>query len=183
MKELIEFRDLLISQLTNEDYVNNTSESVYKETVSKLSDLFLEIKSYAPILQFRGEYRWLSNFHKCTIEYEGIVYPSVENYYQAMKSDDIDIRKKVSNMSAAESKAYGKTIEPKDWNSKKLEIMRIGLELKFSHEDLKEKLISTGDRIIQEGNNWNDLYWGVDIMTKEGENNLGKLIMNIRDTY
>ena len=32
------------------------------------------------------------------------------------------------------------------------------------------------------GNNWGDLIWGVDIETGEGQNLLGKLIMEFRET-
>lgn len=52
---------------------------------------------------------------------------------------------------------------------------------KFNQEPFRQKLIDTGDVYIQEGNNWNDIYWGVCIKTNKGENILGKLIMEIRD--
>ena len=35
---------------------------------------------------------------------------------------------------------------------------------------------------INLGNNWGDLIWGVDIETGEGQNLLGKLIMEFRET-
>ena len=44
----------------------------------------------------------------------------------------------------------------------------------------KQKLLNTGDAEIQEGNAWGDLFWGVDIITGEGKNKLGKRIMLIR---
>lgn len=34
---------------------------------------------------------------------------------------------------------------------------------------------------IQEGNYWGDTFWGVDLKKREGENNLGKLVMEIRE--
>jgi len=34
---------------------------------------------------------------------------------------------------------------------------------------------------LEEGNWWFDLFWGVDIKTREGENNLGKIIMKVRN--
>ena len=54
------------------------------------------------------------------------------------------------------------------------------LEQKFNIEPYKTKLIETGNKYIQEGNRWNDKFWGVCLKTNQGENNLGKLIMNIR---
>ena len=34
---------------------------------------------------FFGGYRWLSNFHVCDVMFEGDLYPSSENAYQAAK--------------------------------------------------------------------------------------------------
>lgn len=51
---------------------------------------------------FRGEYGFLSNFYNCCIEYEGKVYPSVENAFKASKTlsgDERDIYKMYSNRS------------------------------------------------------------------------------------
>ena len=42
------------------------------------------------------------------------------------------------------------------------------------------KLLEELERQIEEGNWWGDTFWGVDIKTRKGENNLGKLIMKIR---
>lgn len=41
------------------------------------------------INSFRGEYSWLSNFHPCQIEYEGILYQSTECAYVAAKTHDV----------------------------------------------------------------------------------------------
>jgi predicted NAD-dependent protein-ADP-ribosyltransferase YbiA (DUF1768 family) len=49
---------------------------------------------------------------------------------------------------------------------------------KFAHPELQELLLATGDQEIQEGNNWNDRFWGV--CDGEGENILGKLLMGLR---
>ena len=67
----------------------------------------------------------------------------------------------------------------KDWDDKREEIMKELLSFKFSKSPFKEKLISTGSEYIQEGNTWNDLFWGVDLKTGLGENVLGLLIMQI----
>ena len=49
---------------------------------------------------------------------------------------------------------------------------------KFNDKELARKLLDTGDCYIQEGNKWNDRFWGV--CKGQGENHLGKLIMKIR---
>jgi predicted NAD-dependent protein-ADP-ribosyltransferase YbiA (DUF1768 family) len=41
---------------------------------------------------FFGNFRFLSNFHVCAIEYEGLIYPSTENAYQASKVVPVDRR-------------------------------------------------------------------------------------------
>lgn len=133
------------------------------------------------IKEFQDEYRWLSNFARVDIEYNGIVYPSVEHFYQAMKSDSRMIREKISTFDhPAQAKKYGSKIDY-DWHFlEKIKIMELGLALKFSQEPYKSKLLETGDQYIQEGNHWNDTFWGVDLETGEGENWLGELIMRIR---
>ena len=40
------------------------------------------------INEFKGDYRWLSNFEAVTITIDGNSYPSVEHAYMAAKCDD-----------------------------------------------------------------------------------------------
>lgn len=40
-------------------------------------------------MHFRGEYDFLSNFYKCNVEHEGVIYSSVENAFQAAKTLDL----------------------------------------------------------------------------------------------
>ena len=48
---------------------------------------------------------------------------------------------------------------------------------------LAKRLLETGDCMLQEGNYWKDLFWGVDLKTGEGENHLGKILMELREIY
>jgi predicted NAD-dependent protein-ADP-ribosyltransferase YbiA (DUF1768 family) len=59
--------------------------------------------------------------------------------------------------------------------------MRRILVIKFQNPELKAKLIATGDAQLVEGNTWGDLFWGVDTTMGVGSNQLGKLLMGIRD--
>ncbi len=80
-------------------------------------------------------------------------------------------------------KKESKNIEiRKDWEDIKLEVMYKLLVKKFTQEPFKSKLLATGNENIQEGNFWNDTFWGVDLKQNPnvGENNLGRLIMYIR---
>ena len=49
------------------------------------------------------------------------------------------------------------------------------------NEELAKMLLATGDRILEEGNSWNDTFWGVSIKTRKGKNNLGIILMKVRD--
>jgi predicted NAD-dependent protein-ADP-ribosyltransferase YbiA (DUF1768 family) len=43
------------------------------------------------------------------------------------------------------------------------------------------RLKETGNRLLINGNNKQETYWGVDLYSWQGENHLGKILMNIRD--
>ena len=34
-----------------------------------------------------------------------------------------------------------------------------------------------------EGNYWHDVYWGMDLKTREGENHLGEILMTLRQDF
>lgn len=135
--------------------------------------------------KFKGEYSWLSNFQllQTPIVVDEIKYLSTEHFYQAMKTHDNDTRIFISNHPLKGLKSFCRTIPVRgDWDSVKIDVMTWANEFKYSVRNpiLRNKLISTGDEFIQEGNWWGDLFWGVDIKTGLGENNLGKIIMKIR---
>lgn len=46
-------------------------------------------------------------------------------------------------------------------------------------EELRRKLLRTGDAMLVEGNYWGDTYWGV--CFGSGKNMLGKLLMQVRE--
>jgi ribA/ribD-fused uncharacterized protein len=137
------------------------------------------------IREFQGEYRWLSNFALVNIDFDGRTYPSVEHAYMSAKSDSFMWKELCANgrMTPGDIKKESRRITlGKDWPSKKIEVMRRCLEQKFAQEPFRTLLLGTGTLHIQEGNRWGDKFWGVDLKTGEGENNLGKLIMEIRET-
>lgn len=135
------------------------------------------------IKEFQGEYRWLSNFAPATIGLDGIKYPSVEHAYMSAKSDSEHWKKFCSDSSntAGTVKKASRVIElVENWEHIKVSVMQECIEQKFSQEPYKSKLLSTGYTHIQEGNTWNDTFWGVNLKTGKGENNLGKIIMQVR---
>ena len=135
------------------------------------------------IKQFIGPYRFLSNFYKCVIDYEGLIYPSVEHAYQAVKTLDL-ITERIRIRDAetpGQAKRRGRTVKLRqEWDDIKVDVMRTLLRLKFSHPNLRQKLLDTGYAYLQEGNYWHDTFWGVDLRTGQGQNMLGKLLMELR---
>lgn len=134
------------------------------------------------IEQFQGNYRWLSNMVRITpFVVDGITYISTENWYQAGKTNDVILKKKISLLTSYESKKFCRNIEIReDWDEVKDNIMYFGLWKKFNQPYFKKLLLETGDVKIQEGNMWNDKYWGVCLKTGIGQNKLGNMIMEIR---
>lgn len=139
---------------------------------------------------FRGLYRWLSNFHMVSVTFEGEVYPSTEHAYQAAKSLDPLSRAIIRRLPRPmEAKRTGSLVKLReDWEEVKFEIMLALTREKYKHPDLAQALIATGDRELVEGNYWHDTYWGVCDGRKcrrgphaaTGENNLGKILMQVR---
>lgn len=130
---------------------------------------------------FDGEYAFLSNFYEAPVEKGGIVYPTNEHFFQAMKTLDNEKRKEIAAASTpGQAKRMGRTVKLRpDWEQSKYQIMKEGLTLKFfTHKDLAEKLLATGDAWLIEGNWWGDTYWGV--CNGVGHNMLGNLLMEIR---
>ena len=131
---------------------------------------------------FSEEYRWLSNFWMCPVEFENIIYQSNEHAYQASKTIIISERYdlKENCPTAGKAKRYGKKVTKRsDWLDVKIDNMYvINLEKFTCNFHLRNKLLSTGNAEIVEGNNWGDVFWG--ICDGVGENNLGKVIMKIR---
>ena len=139
-----------------------------------------------PIDNFRGSF--LSNFHPVEITWQGITYPSVEHFYQAQKvtglsnSDAavVSARQAIAALKTpGEAKAAGRRL-PQMNERKRIEVMKYALEQKFAEDtDLAQQLMATGKAQLLEKNTWGDVYWGVN-SAGEGENRLGKMLMDIR---
>ena len=132
---------------------------------------------------FFDEYGFLSNFFEASVFFEGDTYLSTESAYQASKCNDIKNRNSFFRLSANESKKLGQKVElRKDWDERKYDLMSIIVFDKFyRYRGLRELLLVTGDKYLEETNHWGDQYWGV--FSGVGENNLGKILMGIRDFW
>lgn len=133
------------------------------------------------IAKFRGAYGFLSNFWTCPVEMDGVTYPSVEHAYQAAKCFAPANRAKFLTGKPGDAKRLGKRIAiRKGWEDVKLEIMLSLVRKKFENPELQDKLMDTLGEELREGNDWGDLFWGVDDYLGVGENHLGKILMQVR---
>ena len=133
---------------------------------------------------FCGTFSWLSNFYEpAKVTRKGLSFNSVEAAYHASKYDDQpDIAKQFVGLSAPDAYKLSKTTGPYDYktfDAAKLDIMRDLIKQKYGSEPLLSKLKATGTKTLQEWNWWGNKYWG---MSPDGENWLGKIIMEIRST-
>jgi len=134
---------------------------------------------------FFGEYMFLSNFFESPVYYKDILYRSSENAYQASKIEE-GFRGHLANCTPYQSKKLWKDFpsidkSAQEWDERKYKVMAEIVFMKFCNDELKEKLLATGDKYLEETNHWNDVSWGV--CNGKGENNLGKILMKIRDFW
>ena len=132
------------------------------------------------ISEFKGQYRFLSNFWIVNLRIDDMHFTSAEHAFQAAKSRDQQDWVNISSCETPrDAKRAGRLLKLRpDWESVKLDVMEIILNEKFSYPELAHKLIETGDQELIEGNHWGDTFWGV--CRNQGQNHLGRLLMKIR---
>ena len=143
--------------------------------------------------------KWIKNWFSNTAPLEkpivrdGISYTTVENYYAASKTLDIEQRRKIALMEPHVAKTYAQKVQLRpDWEQVKVAIMYEALIEKFAPPGKwhRELAATIGQEII-EFNNWSDQTWGVPALRgdngeaiptgQRGDNLLGRLLMFIRD--
>ena len=119
---------------------------------------------------FQGEHAFLSNFAASEIEFEGIVFPTVEHAFQAAKTLNMTKRKEIAALpSPGHAKRAGRSVELRpDWEEIKIDVMLECVRKKFQIPEL-----------LVEGNWWKDTFWGM--CEGRGQNNLGKILMKVRE--
>jgi len=136
------------------------------------------------VKQFEGEYRFLSNFYEVTpyMQIDGKYWLTVEHYFQAMKTLDSAEQERIRMaMTPGHAKRLGRTVHLRnDWEQVKEVVMLKALRVKFENPELRQKLLDTNSDVLEEGNTWNDRYWGKDLNTGVGHNRLGNLLMQVR---
>lgn len=134
------------------------------------------------ISKFDGKFRFLSNFYESVFEYKGLLWKTAEHAYQAEKTNFIDLKEKIRMLpTASQAKKVGKKLPIReDWDQVKISVMEQIVYEKFKqNKKLMKMLIETDNALLEEGNYWNDTFWG--ICNGIGENHLGKILMKIRE--
>jgi ribA/ribD-fused uncharacterized protein len=154
--------------------------------------------SNIPIITFsKVDLPWgfLSNMAPFPILYMGVEWKTAEALFQALRFVDTEVREIIrteKSPMAAKMKAKlfraKMIIEPT--GPEDVMNMRQVLHLKFSqHNDIRKKLLNSGQYQIIEDigirNKPRDLFWGMRKQNGlwEGENTMGKLLMELRDSF
>lgn len=132
---------------------------------------------------------WFSNFEFMDVPfvYDGISYWTAENFYQAMKSNDISDRVRISKKSPTEAKRSGRKVKLRqDWDKVKIDVMRTVLRHKFAKGSRWRERLDTELEPIVEINNWHDNFWG-DCKCERcksivGLNCLGRILEEIKNS-
>jgi hypothetical protein len=87
---------------------------------------------------FSGQYRFLSNFYPSMI----YKYPTVEHFYQAMKTHDQELRSRIAACTTpGEAKRMGRNLDlRKDWEDIKNDVM-LGKLLMLLREELQSGVV------------------------------------------
>lgn len=139
---------------------------------------------------YEQDFYVLSNFSSFSLQWKGLRFDTSEAAYHWEKftdgsfDDEACCIKSAIHLAPSAHEAFkiaekNKELRRPDWDLVKVDIMRDILRAKVSqHEYVRRKLLETGDRELVE-NSWRDDFWGWG-PNKDGQNQLGKLWMEIR---
>jgi len=136
---------------------------------------------------FVGQHRFLSNFYRHPLTWDGDEYPSGEAAYNAGKTLDPQRRAWIATApSPGEAKSRGRRVALRpDWDERhRYVVMRQVLAAKFADPGLRERLLHTGTVLLVERNQWHDQIWGCCSCPRHqhtpGRNLLGCYLMQVR---
>ena len=155
----------------------------------------------------KGEFRFMSNMFVAPFKVDDAEFPTVEHYFQWSKAMLFDDKESADKMmkktrageftAAKSAKALGRKVKnfsAAKWDEVKIPIMEKAVRAKFVNPEhgLMEKLLATGDVILGEANP-RDKYWGIGTSADtadaknpakwKGQNQLGKILMKLRDEF
>jgi ribA/ribD-fused uncharacterized protein len=125
-----------------------------------------------------------SKFSPHGVKIDGHYWPTVEHYFQARKFEDAAYRKKIRaarDPKRAVDLGWSRSVPLRgDWEQVKDEVLAKAVRKKFeTHAELRELLLSTGERPIVE-NAPGDYYWGCG-KDGTGRNRLGLILEAVRE--
>lgn len=168
--------------------LKGNNEVSWVVVLKQYRDKWLFEKTNQYIGFYPREFYCLDNFSSFKVEYNGHLYSSVEEAYQAAKFEKSapEIAERIRNSRSAHEAqkiaADNSAFQRKDWNEVKVKLMNILLHLKVEQNPyVMKKLLETVDYLIVEDSP-KDSFWGCG-KDRNGENMLGKLWMSIRAEY
>lgn len=138
-----------------------------------------------------------SQWYASKFTIDGITYNTAEQFMMAMKADyfgDDEAKFKIMNTNdPSEQKALGRQVKNFDkeaWDAVSRGYVYQANMAKFSHPQLKQFIIDTGDRILVEASPY-DKIWGIGLAVDDpkaldknnwrGTNWLGEVLMKVRN--
>lgn len=147
--------------------------------------LFPDLDEDALFLSRSNEEELLGTHFLKSFDLEGLSWPSIEHYYQAMKFKDTSpthFEKIRQAETAKQARRMGRSRFHKirkDWSQVKRVVMtRAVYTLCRSYSEIAELLLDSGDRKILENSQY-DYYWGCG-RDRRAENAYGKVLMDVR---
>lgn len=140
------------------------------------------------VFSFKGKHWFLSNFYPSPFLNNRTKWPTVEHYFQAMKTTTQPDFLRIRNaLLPGEAKGLGrKVVIRDDWEFVKTSIMLDAVRMKFDQNPkLVDLLVDTRAGTLVEGNTWHDNFWGVCTCPRctkvHGHNYLGRILMLVRE--
>jgi ribA/ribD-fused uncharacterized protein len=135
-----------------------------------------------------AKYNWMSNFYEgAPFPYADHLWLTSEHAFQAAKVRFTGPWAKsiCTAPTPNEAKRLGRQCPlRKDWETVKVIVMRKIVQAKLkAHPDLQDKLLATGNALLEEDAYW-DHFWGTGKTGRagNGENMMGKILMELRDS-
>lgn len=145
------------------------------------------------ITEFKGQYRFLSNFYPAQVTIGGITYPTSEHAFQAQKAGSVAQQRAFAAFATPLlAKRRGRELDlSENWGRIRKRVMLNVVIFKFvQNAPLARRLDETGAEALAEGNDWHDSYWGVCrhpgphppgcAGAGQGSNYLGQILMAVR---
>ena len=125
----------------------------------------------------------LASYSHHPFELDGLEWPSVEHYFNAMLFVDSNYGEKIRNAaSPQDATKLGKSWwhkKRKDWKQVRVTVMTRATYIKCrTYPEIGQQLLDSGDIEITEVSQY-DYFWGVG-RDQRGENAFGKMLMDVR---